>query len=566
MKFVTAQVAAFLEQGSSRRNIKLMVRFLLFLGIIICLYSVVFHVMMEREGREFTWLTGFYWTLTVMSTLGFGDITFETDLGRVFSMVVLVTGTVFLLVLFPFTLIEFFYAPWVHAQNEARAPRRLPVSTRGHVILTHFDAVSAALIRKLNQYRIPYVILVPELEEALKLFDEGYKVVVGESDMPETYKDLQLDKAAMVAATGTDVQNTNVSFTVRELYENVAVVATARTESAEDIMNLAGCSHVFRLGELMGQSLARRTIGGDAVAHVIGHFDKLLIAEAAAADTPIVGKTLAEIGLRTLVGVNLVGVWERGEFQVALPDTKITQNTMLVMAGTEEQFHQYNELFCIYHQANAPVVIIGGGRVGRTVGDALRQRNMDYRIVDKIPERLQKIPERSIVGDAAELEVLEKAGIMEAPAVLITTRDDDVNIYLTIFCRKLRPDIEIISRATLDRKVSSLHRAGADFVMSYASMGTNIAFNFLRRSDILMVAEGLNIFRVRVPETLQGKTMSDTKLREKTGCHVIAVVKGDQMNINPDPADILEENQEILLISDAESEEKFFEHFGHSEN
>ena len=48
----------------------------------ILLYTVLFHLLMDYEGQEHTWLTGFYWTLTVMSTLGFGDITFHTDLGR----------------------------------------------------------------------------------------------------------------------------------------------------------------------------------------------------------------------------------------------------------------------------------------------------------------------------------------------------------------------------------------------------------------------------------------------------------------------------------------------------
>ena len=43
----------------------------------------------EREGQAHSWLTGLYWTLTVMSTLGFGDITFHSDLGRAFSIVVL---------------------------------------------------------------------------------------------------------------------------------------------------------------------------------------------------------------------------------------------------------------------------------------------------------------------------------------------------------------------------------------------------------------------------------------------------------------------------------------------
>ena len=42
-------------------------------------YSVAFHWLMAAEGQQHSWLTGFYWTLTVMSTLGFGDITFTSD-------------------------------------------------------------------------------------------------------------------------------------------------------------------------------------------------------------------------------------------------------------------------------------------------------------------------------------------------------------------------------------------------------------------------------------------------------------------------------------------------------
>jgi len=61
---------------------------------------------MELEGEYYTWVTGFYWTLTVMSTLGFGDITFTSDLGRIFSIIVLLSGVIFLLVLLPFTFIQ----------------------------------------------------------------------------------------------------------------------------------------------------------------------------------------------------------------------------------------------------------------------------------------------------------------------------------------------------------------------------------------------------------------------------------------------------------------------------
>jgi len=73
-------------QRMTKQNLRLLVRFFVALLLLIALYSVLFHVFMAREGREFSWFTGAYWTLTVMSTLGFGDITFTSDLGRAFTL------------------------------------------------------------------------------------------------------------------------------------------------------------------------------------------------------------------------------------------------------------------------------------------------------------------------------------------------------------------------------------------------------------------------------------------------------------------------------------------------
>jgi voltage-gated potassium channel len=565
MKFLISQIVYFLQHRTSRRNIRLLARYLVTLAFLLTAYSIGFHLLMEREGQHHTWLTGLYWTLTVMSTLGFGDITFTTDLGRAFSILVLLSGMVYLLVLLPFTFIEFFYAPWMEAQSAARAPRELPGDTKGHVILTHFNPVTNALINRLNQYGYPYVLVVRELEEALKLVDQGIRVLVGEPDLPETYKLAQVDHAALVSATGADTMNTNVAFTVRELSKTIPIITTANEEASIDILKLAGATHVVQLCELMGQSLARRTIGGDAETHVIGHFDKLYIAEATAAGTPLVGKTLAETRLRALAGVTVVGVWERGRFEIAGPNTRVTPNTVLVLAGSAEQLRQYDELFCIYHICDEPVVIIGGGRVGRATGRALEQRRIDYRIIEKLPERVKKNAGKYVVGNAADLETLEAAGLMKAPAVIITPHDDDTNIYLTIYCRKLRPDIQIISRATRERNISTLHRAGADFVMSYATMGASIIFNLLKRSDLLMVAEGLNVIRVDLPPSLAGRTIAETSIRAETGCTVVAVNRHGEMEVNPDPTKPLEADAEIILIGTVDAEKEFLKRYATTE-
>ena len=123
-----AAIFTTLRTRRGKRNLRTLLRFLVVLVAMIAVYSVLFHVLMVREGQDHSWFTGLYWTLTVMSTLGFGDITFYSDLGRAFSVLVLVSGVLFLLVLLPFTFIEFFYGPWMQAQAAARAAAaRAPV-------------------------------------------------------------------------------------------------------------------------------------------------------------------------------------------------------------------------------------------------------------------------------------------------------------------------------------------------------------------------------------------------------------------------------------------------------
>jgi Trk K+ transport system NAD-binding subunit len=561
MQFFPAQFTHFLRSRPTARNFKILIQFLIVLALMIIVYSVLFHYIMAAEGHDFSWVTGFYWTLTVMSTLGFGDITFHTDLGRIFSIAVLLSGVLFLLILLPFTFIQFFYAPWMEAQSAKRAPRELPEGTTGHVIMTNYGPVTSYLIKKLKQYHYSYVVLSPDLEEALKLSDLDIRVVVGELDDPETYRKIRIESAAMIVTTRSDIVNTNVVSTVRVISETVPIIATVTDPASIDILELAGSTHVLRLDEMIGQFLARRTTGGDAMAHKIGQFDSLLIAEANVAGTPLIGKTLKESRLREMTGLTISGAWDRGQFKTALPEMQITPNTVLLLAGSENELNKYDELFCIYHTSPEPVVIIGGGKVGTATSRALEKRGIDYRVIERSPELIPD-DDRFILGNAADLEVLEKAGIMKAPTTIITTHDDDTNIYLVIYCRRLRPDIQIISRATLERNVTTLHRAGVDFVMSYESMGANTMFNLLDRSDILMVTEGLDVFKVKLPVSLAGKSLAESGIRSKTGCSVVALVSGERTQFDLDPNKPLSADAEIILIGSLEAENKFFEIYG----
>lgn len=578
MKYLTSQWALFLKERGVRRNMAYFVRFLWVLAGMITAYSVIFHFLMRYEGQEYSWLTGLYWTLTVMSTLGFGDITFQSDPGRLFSIVVLVSGVLCLLVMLPFAFIQYVYAPWLEAQKKKETPRAVPEGVTGHIILVGLGPITLNLADDLARYGYFCALLGGEPQTVLDLIDQGYHAYLGGYDDGETYRRLAVSDAAMLVALDDDVRNTNIVFSARETDGRVPIVARAEKTESIDILTLAGCSHVFQFRRLLGRALAGRVLGGRTRISVLASMGPLVVAEAPAAGTSLVGKTLKETELRRRMGINVVGVWERGRFSLPRADTLFGEHTVLVMAGTEAQLAAFDR----QAEAESPVaegrvIVLGGGRVGLAAARALRGRGVDVILVDRqevnqsVPADLDRdgrpigpppeVP--SLKGDAADLTVLERAGIRSASSVIITTHDDDTNIYLTIYCRRLRPDIQIVSRATLDRNVGILHSAGADVVLSLASMITNSVINLLSPGKVFLLNEGLNLFRARVAETLAGRTLEDSGIRSGAHCSVVAVQGDGGICVNPGPDYRFREGEELYLIGDSASEDAYYARFGH---
>jgi Trk K+ transport system NAD-binding subunit len=559
MKYLPSIFTTVFSGKMGKQNVRLLLRYIFVLALLISFYSIIFHYLMAAEGQKHSWITGFYWVLVVMSTLGFGDITFTSDVGRLFSIIVLASGVIFLLILLPFIFIKFFFAPWMDAQAKSRAPRELPPDTAGHVIITNYDAVTTSLIEKLTSYKQNYVVIVDNLHRTLELYDLGVYVALGSIDDPQTYKRLQVQNAALVVATNSDQVNTNVTFTVREMSERVPIFVTADSPHSVDILTMAGSSHVLLLYDMIGKSLASLTIAGDCKSNVIGRYEDLIIAQAPVIGTPLEGKTIMESDLRKLYGLSVVGIWERGKFTLPRPDTIIDRTSVLVFAGSAKSLDAYDEVYSFYHIckiAGDPVIIIGGGRVGLAAAARFREREIPYLIIEKNSKKARP-GDNYVFGDAADINTLEKAWFEKAPAALITPHDDATNIYLTKYLRSLRPDMQILSRASADRNVSTLHRAGADFVISNASLGANIIFNFLRNEDTLLLTEGLNIFHLKAPESLVGKALLESGIREKTGCTVIAISRDGKMSINPEAKTVIKEDDELVLIGTFDAE-KFF--------
>ncbi len=565
MKFVSVQLSYFFRDRKVRRNVRSLLKYVAFITAVIVVYAVVFHFVMLYEGESHSWVTGFYWTLTVMSTLGFGDITFHSDLGRLFSILVLLSGIVLLLIVLPFAFIRFFYAPWLETQVRMRAPRAVPPDTDGHVVICDYDSIAPGLIRRMEQEDIPYFVLEEDPSVAANYHLDGISVIAGEVDSKATYEALRLDRARLVLANREDTVNTNIILTVREVEPDETVVAIASAKDSIDILELSGATHVLPLKQWLGEQLANRVNAQHTQAYPIGQYENLLVAELPVHHTPLSGKTIRETRLRQISGVSIVGVWERGTLLPARPDLPLGPSSVLVVVGTEDQLAALDDLFMIYSVNPNPVVVIGGGRVGAAAARALSARDIPVHLVERdatLCGRLDTVCDQVFAGDAADYYLLDKAGVLQAPSVVLTTNDDAVNIYLASYCRKLNPDIRIVSRITHERNVEAIHRAGADFVLSYASLGTEAVFSIIKGKELIVLGEGINLFSVPTPRSLQGKALADTGIGAQTGLTVIALQENGEVTTDLSASTVLTPDAELLMLGGGEQRRDFVDLFG----
>ncbi|MAG29417.1 MAG: potassium transporter TrkA [Deltaproteobacteria bacterium] len=564
MKFLPSQIAYILSElneGELKRNLGSLGQFAAVLVGSLALFTILFHLIMVFEDQQHSWLTGLYWTLTVMSTLGFGDITFESDLGRAFTIFVLIYGIVMLLIVAPFTFIRFFYAPWLEAQIRLRAPRKVDESLADHVVICGgHDSIAQGLIGRLNELAIPYVVVEPDTTTAVTMHSEGIHVVTGRRDARATYEAARVEHARTVIANLDDAENTNITLTVREVTADVPIIAFAEDVDSIDVLELAGATFVIPLKQRLGEQLAARVTAGMQSAHRIGRFEDLIIAEFPIHGTALVGRTIRDTNLRHLTGLNIVGVWERGQIEPAGPETVLHEHSVPVVVGTDEQVTDLDALFVIYHAADTPVLVIGGGTVGRAVSQALRDRGASVTILDhdaSLEAELAAVADRVVIGDGSSLQTVKAAGIEDAPSVVLTTNDDATNVFLTVYCRRLSSDAHIVSRISHDWNVEAIHRAGADFALSRASLGIQTLVSQILGRELIVVGEGTELFVEPIPDSLVGKTLASSEIGAKTGLNVIGLRAGGEFVTNPIASTELEEGCELVMLGTAEQYQRF---------
>jgi len=179
------------------------------------------------------------------------------------------------------------------------------------------------------------------------------------------------------------------------------------------------------------------------------------------------------------------------------------------------------------------VIVCGWGRVGRSAAAYLAGQGAAVVVVDIDPQRVAEAAHPALTGDVTDDEVLRKAGIMRARALVAAINTDAENVYVTLSARSLRPDLVIIARARNEASEAKLLRAGATRVVNPQRIGgQRIAAaaqqpNVLEFLDVVM-HDGSLEFRleevpVRAGSRLAGRTLREAGAGGASGALVLAL-------------------------------------------
>ncbi len=114
------------------------------------------------------------------------------------------------------------------------------------------------------------------------------------------------------------------------------------------------------------------------------------------------------------------------------------------------------------------VILCGFGRVGQNVARVLESQGFEYIALDLDPARIRaarQLGDPVIYGDSADEELLSRAGIAAASAVVISFSDPATSISILRSVRQIRPEVPVLVRTQDDARIEELRAAGATDVV-----------------------------------------------------------------------------------------------------
>lgn len=223
--------------------------------------------------------------------------------------------------------------------------------------------------------------------------------------------------------------------------------------------------------------------------------------------------------------------------------------TKFVIDGEFNTFFKNRRMNDTLNKLEGHVIICGFGRNGKQAAHVLKKHNKRFVVIENKSEVTgslnHKYSNLVIHGDATQDEILKRAGIDRASALITTLPNDADNLFIVLSARHINPKFTIISRASDDNSDVKLKIAGANNVIMPDRVGGAHMASLVMKPDVMEFidyitgqgGDAINLEEItfdNIPEPLKNKTLKDLEIRNKSGANIIGFRKGNgEYIVNP---------------------------------
>jgi trk system potassium uptake protein TrkA len=211
---------------------------------------------------------------------------------------------------------------------------------------------------------------------------------------------------------------------------------------------------------------------------------------------------------------------------------------------------------------NKSYAVFGLGRYGLAVSKELVKHGADVLAVDIdnniVNSVISDIPYCKC-ADTTDPEVMRHLGIANVDVVIIAMANHlEASVMAIMLCKELGVKT-VIAKCAGDMQAKILLKVGADkVVIPERESGVRLAKNLMSSGfvDVIELSEDVSLIELDIKKEWIGKNLIELNLRKKYGINVIAIKRGDAVEIDLDPTAPLNADIQLVVIANSSKLEK----------
>ena len=297
-------------------------------------------------GSDWTLLDSLYMTIITLASVGYGEVHELDNLGKIWSILLIIFGVTGIGVLFRTINEEFIQSQLFWKKKMKKTISKL----KNHYIICGYGRMGAVIAKELSEKGQEFLIIEHNEQKIEIIREKGMICLQGDATSEETLKSAKIDKASGVAVVlDTDQDNLFVTMSIKTIYPDTFLLSRCSRKENQSKLIRAGANKVInpyisgghRMAEILIKPLVEDSISvvSPKDSKINLTIDEISLNGVHKYD----GKTIKESKIRDKFDVSIVGIMKNDGKSVINPSSEEVLNTdqTIILIGEVQKMDRF---------------------------------------------------------------------------------------------------------------------------------------------------------------------------------------------------------------------------------